>query len=337
MHENEKYENAQHHDAVGHRRRRGRAARRLLAAVAVAVVAVPAAVTGAAAASAEGQSTAGAQASADGGPTSIAYVEVNDEDLSNVGRYTLEDGSNAFDVAIIFAANIDYDGTEAVLSLNERVQATLDDAENQIRPLQAKGIDVSLSVLGNHQGARIANFTSPEAAADFAAQVADVVERYGLDGVDLSGTRSVAEALRLVEDAARRGRGRPVYAHSWDETRWAEQRPVTRPAARRFNTRSADREPNHLRVTSGPLAGTSLPLREAGILIGRSPESALVLDDDFASGRHARIYKGSDGWVVEDLGSTNGTFIGPMRLTVATPVTAGTEIRFGTTVVELRR
>ncbi|KGN41650.1 FHA domain-containing protein FhaB/FipA [Knoellia aerolata] len=117
----------------------------------------------------------------------------------------------------------------------------------------------------------------------------------------------------------------------------AEQRPVPRPAARRFTTRSPDRDPSHLRVTSGPLAGTSLPLREAGILIGRSPESALVLDDDFASGRHARIYKGPEGWVVEDLGSTNGTFIGPMRLSTPTPVTAGTEIRFGTTVVELRR
>lgn len=49
----------------------------------------------------------------------------------------------------------------------------------------------------------------------------------GLDGVDLSRTTSVAEVLELVEAAARRGRGRPVYAHSWDETRWAEQRPVT--------------------------------------------------------------------------------------------------------------
>lgn len=48
-----------------------------------------------------------------------------------------------------------------------------------------------------------------------------------LDGVDLSGTTSVAEALRLIEQAARRTRGRPIYAHSWDETRWAEQRPVT--------------------------------------------------------------------------------------------------------------
>ncbi|MFB9732666.1 amidohydrolase [Ornithinimicrobium kibberense] len=49
----------------------------------------------------------------------------------------------------------------------------------------------------------------------------------GLDGVDLSGTRSVGEALDLVEQAVRRRRGRPVYAHSWDETRWAEGRPVT--------------------------------------------------------------------------------------------------------------
>lgn len=187
MHENENEK--QHDAAVSSRRpRRRRAARRLLAAVAVAVVAVPAAVAGTASASASASAeggAGGAVSAAGAGPTSIAYVEVNDEDLSNVGRYTLEDGSNAFDVAIIFAANIDYDGTKAVLSLNDRVRATLDDAANQIRPLQAKGIDVSLSVLGNHQGAGIANFTSPEAAADFAAQVADVVERYGLDGVDL--------------------------------------------------------------------------------------------------------------------------------------------------------
>nr|WP_281497272.1 amidohydrolase family protein [Ornithinimicrobium sp. F0845] len=49
----------------------------------------------------------------------------------------------------------------------------------------------------------------------------------GLDGIDLSGTRSVGEALRLIETAARHLRGRPVYAHSWDETKWVEKRPVT--------------------------------------------------------------------------------------------------------------
>jgi hypothetical protein len=119
------------------------------------------------------------------GPTSIAYVEVNNDELANVGRYTLADGSNAFDVAIIFAANIDYDGSKAQLSFNDNVQKTLDDAATQIRPLQAKGIKVSLSILGNHQGAGFANFPTQAAAADFAGQVSAAVTKYGLDGVDL--------------------------------------------------------------------------------------------------------------------------------------------------------
>ncbi|OII39081.1 chitinase [Curtobacterium sp. MMLR14_010] len=119
------------------------------------------------------------------GPTSIAYVEVNNDELANVGRYTLANGANAFDVAIIFAANINYEDGKAVLVKNENVQRTLDQAATQIRPLQAKGIKVSLSVLGNHQGAGLANFTSKAAARDFAAQVAATVKQYGLDGVDL--------------------------------------------------------------------------------------------------------------------------------------------------------
>lgn len=49
----------------------------------------------------------------------------------------------------------------------------------------------------------------------------------GLDGIDLSATASVGEALRLIESAARHTRGRPIYAHSWDETKWVERRPVT--------------------------------------------------------------------------------------------------------------
>ncbi len=92
-------------------------------------------------------------------------------------------------------------------------------------------------------------------------------------------------------------------------------------------------------VTEGPLAGTSLPLRSGGILVGRNPECALVLDDDYASGRHCRIYpdpSGRDGWAVEDLGSTNGTFIGRERLTGSRPVEVGTTLRIGKTVLELR-
>lgn len=121
-------------------------------------------------------------------PISVAYVEVNNEDLINVGRYTLADGKQLFAIGIIFAANINASTTTpsgTVLYCNERVQQTLDEAATQIRPLQAKGIKVSLSVLGNHQGVGLANFPSYAAADDFAQQVATVVNRYGLDGVDL--------------------------------------------------------------------------------------------------------------------------------------------------------
>ncbi len=96
--------------------------------------------------------------------------------------------------------------------------------------------------------------------------------------------------------------------------------------------------PTKLTVTAGPLAGTTLPLRPAGTLIGRSPECALVLDDDYASGRHARIFQDDDGtWKVEDLRSTNGTFLGATRLTEPREVAVGSVLRVGQTVVELQR
>ena len=95
--------------------------------------------------------------------------------------------------------------------------------------------------------------------------------------------------------------------------------------------------PTRLTVTAGPLSGTTLPLRPAGTLIGRSPECALVLDDDYASGRHARIFQDDDGtWKVEDLRSTNGTFLGATRLTEPREVAVGSVLRIGQTVVELQ-
>ncbi|MEV0095062.1 endo-beta-N-acetylglucosaminidase H [Streptomyces sp. NPDC050738] len=121
------------------------------------------------------------------GPTSVAYVEVNNNSMLNVGKYTLANGGgNAFDVAVIFAANINYDtGSKAAyLYFNENVQRVLDNAATQIRPLQQKGIKVVLSVLGNHQGAGFANFPSQQAASAFAKQLSDTVATYGLDGID---------------------------------------------------------------------------------------------------------------------------------------------------------
>ena len=106
----------------------------------------------------------------------------------------------------------------------------------------------------------------------------------------------------------------------------------------RLGRRGGSKGPTRLTVTAGQLAGTTMPLRPAGTLIGRSPECALVLDDDYVSGRHARIFQADDGtWQVEDLRSTNGTFLGATRLTEPRQVTAGSVIRIGQTVVELQR
>jgi hypothetical protein len=106
----------------------------------------------------------------------------------------------------------------------------------------------------------------------------------------------------------------------------------------RLGRRGGGKGPTRLTVTAGQLAGTTLPLRPAGTLIGRSPECALVLDDDYVSGRHARIFQADDGtWQVEDLRSTNGTFLGATRLTEPREVAVGSVIRIGQTVVELQR
>lgn len=115
-------------------------------------------------------------------PVSVAYVETNGSDIRNVGKYTLSNGQPAFDIAIIFAANINYNTStqKAYMSLNSGVQANL----GRIQELQGKGIKVLLSILGNHQGAGFANFPNQSAAEAFAYEIRDVINRYGFDGVD---------------------------------------------------------------------------------------------------------------------------------------------------------
>lgn len=95
--------------------------------------------------------------------------------------------------------------------------------------------------------------------------------------------------------------------------------------------------PSRLVVSAGPLSGTTLPLGEASIVVGRSPACTLVLDDDYASGRHARFFPQDGGWWVEDLGSTNGTLVNDRRITAPVPLKTGAHVRIGHTVIELRR
>lgn len=101
--------------------------------------------------------------------------------------------------------------------------------------------------------------------------------------------------------------------------------------------RNSRGEPHRLLVTSGALAGTSLGLTDQQITVGRANDATLVLNDDYASSRHARLFPQDGQWIVEDLGSTNGTYIDRQKVTQPTPVPVGVPIRIGKTVLELRR
>jgi pSer/pThr/pTyr-binding forkhead associated (FHA) protein len=109
------------------------------------------------------------------------------------------------------------------------------------------------------------------------------------------------------------------------------------PGAGRSSGRSGrSRTARQLLVTQGALAGTRVTLDSRPILIGRADDSTLVLDDDYASTRHARISLQGEEWYVEDLGSTNGTYLDRAKVTGPTRVPLGVPVRIGKTVIELR-
>ncbi|TDD45512.1 chitinase [Kribbella antibiotica] len=120
-------------------------------------------------------------------PTTVAYIEVNDHSMLSAGKYTLaNDGRPVVDIAVIFAANINFNTStrKAYLSFNPQVTSVLNNRATQIKPLQDKGIKVLLSILGNHQGAGFANFPDKASAEAFAQELANAVATYGLDGID---------------------------------------------------------------------------------------------------------------------------------------------------------
>jgi hypothetical protein len=115
-------------------------------------------------------------------------------------------------------------------------------------------------------------------------------------------------------------------------------RVIVAPAPRAARPGRAGRgQPRTLVVTAGALKGTSLDLTGQQITLGRANDATLVLNDDYASSRHARIFPQDGQWIVEDLGSTNGTYLDRQKVTRPTPVPVGVPIRIGKTVLELRR
>ena len=95
--------------------------------------------------------------------------------------------------------------------------------------------------------------------------------------------------------------------------------------------------PTQVVIVEGGNKGEAVSLEQAPLLIGRGNDAAIRLDDDYASTRHARIASSGDQWFVEDLGSTNGTYVGSSRISQATAIQLGTQVRIGKTILELRK
>jgi hypothetical protein len=111
---------------------------------------------------------------------------------------------------------------------------------------------------------------------------------------------------------------------------------VQRPSTPVPSASARSERPSKLVITSGPKRGTELTLRSEPLSIGRSGDSDLVIQDDYSSTHHARLLLWNDAWMVQDLDSTNGTYVNGKRVSQPTHVPIGTPVRIGTTTFELR-
>ncbi|SFW19667.1 Glycosyl hydrolases family 18 [Sinomicrobium oceani] len=145
-------------------------------------------------------------------PLSVVYIETKNSLLTNADCIRMEDGKPAFDIAVIFAGNINMDANgEAEVRLNPGVTELLENNITHVKQLQEAGTKVLLSILGNHDEAGWSCFESYADAEANAVRVRDVVEKYGLDGIEIddeyskcpaqSNSRSLIWACHAIRQA----------------------------------------------------------------------------------------------------------------------------------------
>ncbi|MEY5017092.1 MAG: hypothetical protein RL431_141 [Actinomycetota bacterium] len=109
--------------------------------------------------------------------------------------------------------------------------------------------------------------------------------------------------------------------------------PAFIPPAPEHNTEDPARV---LLIVAGAREGLEIPLESDQLTIGRSAQSGLVIRDEYTSTNHARLQLWNGGWVIQDLDSTNGTFVNNQRVSVPTPVPPYVPVSIGSTIFELR-
>lgn len=120
-------------------------------------------------------------------------------------------------------------------------------------------------------------------------------------------------------------------------TRQAPARPAARPTAPTARSGGSRSQPRELVVHLSGGQPRVLPLDDSEIRFGRETACTVVLDDPYVSEVHARVYRSGEGWVVADMGSTNGTFLNQAKVTSPAALQPGDQLGIGKTVVEVRK
>ena len=102
-------------------------------------------------------------------------------------------------------------------------------------------------------------------------------------------------------------------------------------------TRKVRRHPRELVVHPPNGESVEVAMNGATITLGRSNTASIRVDDVYVSDEHTQIVSTEDGWMVRDLGSTNGTFLNGAKVTQPTPLAHGDHLRLGKTRVEVKR
>ena len=116
-----------------------------------------------------------------------------------------------------------------------------------------------------------------------------------------------------------------------------EARPSRRPARPKARPAGRGKLPTKVFVLDQRGRKTATHRLNGTVQIGRAPTCQIRLDDNYISQLHAKISERNGAWVVEDLGSTNGTYLNQRKVTAPTEISAGDRIRVGKTVLEVRR
>jgi hypothetical protein len=130
---------------------------------------------------------------------------------------------------------------------------------------------------------------------------------------------------------------RAIIAELYGPARGRAAATPRRPAVAEGGGRKPGRAPREIVIHAPDGQPRVVALGGDSVTLGRSAQATIAVDDIYVSDEHALISPNEDGWVVRDLGSTNGTYLNGAKVTQPTPLAAGDQLRLGKTRIEVRR